>query len=383
MLNPANNLDDILPPGHIFIAKVVFIDDPLKLERIKVEIPKVFEGAEYDKFPWVGRKNGGPIANGDGHGSFGLVPRVGSRVWVEFLDGNPLCPVYWTSPFLNGWRMALANENYPNRYGWKDPAGNHLVIDVTEGKRIIELQHYSGTFLRINDDGSIDLTAVGDINSTAPTWNHTGNTVNLKANVNIEGFGQVTKDLRVKGTIRANVDVFAKTVSLFGHKHDGVQTGTGTSKVPVGGGTPGDPGDPDDPWDPEDPGNPTDPEIPTGPGTPGVVWSVSPTYRILTLEMGTQYTTGLTTVYSGSSGAAYPVPLTLTHGMLPPGVSVVQSGFVGGAGAVSNILLTGTPTLEGVYEATLRIGTSTQTPADFGLQITVTNVLGWGVGGTP
>lgn len=361
MLNSLQQIDSPFVDSHMFIGTVVANNDPDKLERIKVAIPNMFEGADHDLYPWVGRKDGGPVANGDGRGSFGLVPRVGDKVWVAFEDGNPLYPYYWKSPILNGLPVDLATTNYPNRYGWKDPAGNYFVVDVSEDSTTIELKHYSGTFFRVNHDGSIDLYAVNDINSFAPNWNHKGSTVNIEANVNIDGYTKITKDLKVQGTIRSDVDVLARSVSLYGHRHDGVEPGDGDTGLPIGGGGGSTP----------DPGDPEDPEVPSGPGTPGVEWQVSPRDPALNFDIDTQYSQYVVSVGSASNGASFPVPLTKVSGSIPPGMSIVQSSLVPGGGTVAIIYIEGIPTQSGTYESSFLVGTDTQVQAPFFLTIHV------------
>lgn len=214
MLNNLQQLDTIDFRGHIFIGVVRFNNDPLRLERIKVSIPGVFDSSNEAELPWVAPLAEGPIPNGSGFGSFGLVPPVGSKVFVQFQHGNPLYPVYYGSPIVQGDRVAEANVNYPNRYGWRDPRGNVFYVDTTEGGNVIRLQHASGTTITINNDGSVSLVAVGPISSQAPIWNHVG-------------------DINVDGTINSTEDVIASGVSLTTHVHSGVDRGGSNTDPPV------------------------------------------------------------------------------------------------------------------------------------------------------
>lgn len=216
MLKSLSHIDRNDIRGRLFIGTVVVNNDPNQLERIKVTIPKLFETSDPGQLPWVGRRDGGPIATAAGHGSFGLVPRIGDKVWVEFQDGNPLFGLYWHAPILNGLRVPEANVNYPNRYGWKDPAGNLFMVDTTSGQNTITIQHAAGTTIRINNDGSIDLVAAGVINSSAPEWNHTG-------------------PINVEGLVTVSVDVIAGSndVSLVNHVHGGVDSGPNNTSPPL------------------------------------------------------------------------------------------------------------------------------------------------------
>lgn len=91
------------------------------------------------------------------------IPRVGSRVWVFFENGNPNRPVYFaTSYSKEDWGIIADDENYPsvteNVYESEDkPDGykNKLAISQrggiieiinTDNKESIQISHYNGSF---------------------------------------------------------------------------------------------------------------------------------------------------------------------------------------------------------------------------------------------
>jgi Type VI secretion system/phage-baseplate injector OB domain len=190
-----------------FIGTVVSNNDPVQIERVKVTIPNLFQGG-VDTLPWIGKKKAElfPDARDGSYGTFGLVPTIGTQVIVEFQDSNPLYGLYSATPHQTNERVAEALVNYLYRYGFKDPAGNLFMVDTKPGEVAILIQHVSGTIFRINNSGSFDLISVGDINSSAPNWNHAG--------------------------IFRPTDVIAGGVSLLGHKHHGVTPGGGDSGGP-------------------------------------------------------------------------------------------------------------------------------------------------------
>lgn len=230
MLNNLQQIESSDLEGPIFIGTVTDNLDPLKLERIKVSIPGLLEEADPSLHPWAGKDGNGFMSSTSTYGFFGLVPRIGDKVWVRFQRGDLLFPLYWASPILNGQRPAEADVNYPNRYGWVDPAGNSVVIDVTAGSTTMEFKHKTGTVIRINNDGSIT--------SSAPTWSHQG-TFNLTGDANVTGNFNLTGDAGVTGkidatdTIKSTTDVLAVTVSLKNHLHGGVTSGGSQTSPPI------------------------------------------------------------------------------------------------------------------------------------------------------
>lgn len=212
-----DNLNDQDKPNYAgyFIGTVLFNEDPDKIERIKVTIPSLLQG-DKDKLPWLGKKKAElfPDAKDGTFGTFGLVPAVGTQVIVSFQDANPLYGMYEACPHQSNERVAEALVNYLYRYGFKDPAGNLFMVDTKPGSVEILVQHFSGTLLKIKNDGSIDLISKGPITSSAPSWKHTGN-------INITGKVTVTND------------VVAAGISLKSHLHMGVTSGASLTGGPV------------------------------------------------------------------------------------------------------------------------------------------------------
>ncbi len=233
--------------GHIFIATVNFINDPLKLGRIKVNIPGIFDSTDSNLLPWVGKKDGGPIANGsDGFGSLSLIPRIGSRVFVEFQNGDSQYPLYWLSPIQPDSVVTELVANYPNVYGFKDPANNLFSVDTTPGNNVVTFKHSSGTTFQINNDGSVTINAVAQVTSSAPKWVHTGDleitgTVGITGDTSITGNTEHLGDVNVTGSVNATqqvvglIGVVAGTLNLGTHVHPGVKLGYDNSAQPMNG----------------------------------------------------------------------------------------------------------------------------------------------------
>lgn len=250
MLTPLHSAAEVTDyRGKLFIGTVVDNDDPSMVERVRVTIPGLYEGA-VDNLPWVAPKVGKMFGNKPGSGVFS-VPDVGSFVYVELQDGNPHYPMYVGSPVQSRIDLAEADINYPDRYGWKDKRGNLFFVDTTPGQNTIEVRHASGTFFRINNNGSIDLQAIGVINSQAPQWNHIGNVQldgnfvlngnqittgnqNTTGNVFILGtFDQTGAPSTISGPLTVDDEVTALGTQLHEHHHSGVRNGPNLSGPPV------------------------------------------------------------------------------------------------------------------------------------------------------
>ena len=213
MLGPLNDSSEKTDyRGKVFIGKVIDNNDPSFLERVKVNIPGLYEG-DAEALPWVAPKVSKGFGNSPGVGVF-CVPNVGSWLYVELQDGNPHYPFYTGSPVQIRADLPEADVNYPYRYGFKDARGNVFYVDTTPGQNTIHLRHSAGTEVTIQPNGSVVISCAGPLVTSAPSWQHTG-------------------DIAVVGTLTASVDVVAAGKSLVTHQHGGVDTGSGTSGPPV------------------------------------------------------------------------------------------------------------------------------------------------------
>lgn len=136
-------------------------------ERIKVQVPGLFDSTDPAQLPWCIPFKGRLFGSKVGQGVFS-VPSIGSIVTVVLQQGDPHNPAYIGSLLLEANTVAEFLVNYPNRYGLKDPAGNIIYIDTTAGQVTIHLEHKSGTQIHIDDTGNVTLTVAGttQVNST-------------------------------------------------------------------------------------------------------------------------------------------------------------------------------------------------------------------------
>jgi hypothetical protein len=194
----SGNLKDVK-----LVGTVVVNDDPEKAERIKVTIPKLFEG-DPKNLPWVSPNKASWFPNTSTYGCFGLVPPIGSTVTVVFQHGKPLYPLYEAFPHVKGQRPSEFVTNYLKRFGWKDPEGNLFFVDTTPNATPkLLLQFASGTTIQVDGDGTIN------VHSASSTININNSTVKVNGG-----------------------DVIADGISLKNHVHGNVQPGGGTTGAP-------------------------------------------------------------------------------------------------------------------------------------------------------
>ena len=170
------------------VAKVIANDDSgetagPKLQRIKVTVPGLYE----TESPWCWPLQLSLFAGGQGagFGTFG-VPEIGSYVVIELQNGDPHYPVYIGTILIQGNQITEAGTNYPNRYGFKDSAGNIFYIDKTNGQKVTKYTHPSGTTIEINNAGNVTINSVGTLNLIS-----TGNMTITAPVVNMTGSGAV------------------------------------------------------------------------------------------------------------------------------------------------------------------------------------------------
>lgn len=184
-----------------FLAQVVENNDPDKRQRIKVRIPGLLDGT-VEFLPWVLPKHDTRFGTGTGsNGPYGhqYVPPVGALVVVRFQEGELAYGL--TDGMIPSVGIDVLQTNYPNRYGLRDPGGNHFYVDTQSGD--VEFRHKSGTTVHIQGDGAVSVTCVKDLtatvqqNLTATVQQNLNATVSGNTSVNTSG----NTDLHTSGTM--------------------------------------------------------------------------------------------------------------------------------------------------------------------------------------
>jgi hypothetical protein len=232
MLNNLQQVEQHDYSQNIFIGKVVANDDPLRLRRVKVAIPNLFEEDTPATLPWVAPMFLGFVANGAGGGSANLAPAVGTEVVVEFQMGSPLHGLYIASPLRPGQLPAeFMDDDWQWTYGWKDPVGNIFLVNTKSGSNTIRLFHASGTELKIINsgkvqihgvenlevqiDGNTQLTTNGD--TTVTTQGNTSVSTQGNTSISTQGTTDISSQDKMTVTSQSEVDVSAPTVHISGN----------------------------------------------------------------------------------------------------------------------------------------------------------------------
>lgn len=148
-----------LQPGRKYKAIVTDNADPKGACRIRFTIKGVFE---FEKGPWAIAGEGG----GDGTtGNTGRVniPKVGSKILIEFQNGSPYHPIYYSSPQDISTLLAAASINYPNRIVERYSNGLEIIYDTKTNEVLISNPGDVGIKITGNTtlsilDGNLDVS---------------------------------------------------------------------------------------------------------------------------------------------------------------------------------------------------------------------------------
>lgn len=112
-----------------------------------------------------------------------VVPSVGSHLWVFFIEGNPMYPVYFAASHgTEEWQSAYEITDYPDSYENEPPSndktdhnveiyrnkyllnqkGGTLEIVNTDNRESIKLTHYSGSFIQFSNPATIYLATANE-----------------------------------------------------------------------------------------------------------------------------------------------------------------------------------------------------------------------------
>lgn len=204
MFNITNDLNE--NPGlnahRYYEGSVTNNNDPEKLGRIKVRVKTILDGIPDDDLPWaipyVNHPDG--ATKNSGHLD---IPKVGSKVHIQFQDGNPMYPMYKGHHIDKTTKLQEGDMHYPNRKVFRLQNKCLVVIDTEDN--ILYLRNPGTTKIYI--DGNVELEVTGNV------------TEKIKGNVNRHILGNLEETIdgnyhrKIKGnsnlSVSGNVADFA------------------------------------------------------------------------------------------------------------------------------------------------------------------------------
>lgn len=144
---------DNIRDGH-YCGRVVDIEDPLNLGRIRVEVFGFFDGLEPTLIPWATPGNGFTGGSSTGSGFFSI-PKLGSLVDVQFDNGNIYNPVYlFQQRISDELREEIGDDK--NAHSIIYDTENSIKVYYTTEKGL--MLDFSETLVNIKSDNTIIIT---------------------------------------------------------------------------------------------------------------------------------------------------------------------------------------------------------------------------------
>ena len=147
-----NSSSDNSLKGKLLLGEVVDNNDPLFMDRIKVKIPELYN-PDLGEVPWCMPAKNPVFGQGKTWGLYG-VPAIGSTVLVELQDGDANFPVYRS--FVQIKPNVNPEYNTPNKWGFVDPSGNKLLVDMEA--KTFTFTHSTGSVLQFGPDQQVHIT---------------------------------------------------------------------------------------------------------------------------------------------------------------------------------------------------------------------------------
>lgn len=172
-----------------YIGTVTANTDTVGIGRVQASIPGLFD-PEQGEVPFIGPLKDSPFGYGVGQkGPYGVygTPQIGSTVKVELQGGDEHKPLYTT---LITAKSAHPWFNSASRWGFVDPQGNSLQVDMQAGTWV--WTHQSGD--SISYDGSGNVVRVVKASETDQVTQNSTKTVGGNLTFNVTGNADINCD---------------------------------------------------------------------------------------------------------------------------------------------------------------------------------------------
>lgn len=190
-INDSVNHTEDYSQGY-YVGTVTTNTDSLGIARVQASVAGLYD-VHAGEVPFIGAIKDSPFGFGTGakgpYGWYGT-PQVGSTLMVELQNGDEHKPLYRTMLTAPN---AHPYFNVPNRWGFVDPAGNMLQVDMTSG--LWTFTHQSGDQVQYDQAGD-RVTIIKANDTTTVTDNETLN-VGQKWTVAVVGDTSITSQTRI------------------------------------------------------------------------------------------------------------------------------------------------------------------------------------------
>jgi hypothetical protein len=200
-----------------YIGTVTANNDTVGIGRIQAHVEGLFD-TEQGEVPYIGPLKDSPFGFGTGakgpYGVYGM-PQIGSTIKVELQNGDEHQGLYTT---LITAQSAHPWFNVPSRWGYVDPVGNMLQIDMSTGAWT--WTHQSGDSIAYDGSGNVVQVVKG--NDTETITGSSTQTIGNGITFNVTGNAQInctTFDLNASGSA---------TYTASAHTFNGPITGSST-----------------------------------------------------------------------------------------------------------------------------------------------------------
>lgn len=232
-VNDSVNNSESYKDGY-YVGTVTNNTDTFGIARVQVHVAGLYD-TDMGPVPWAGPLKDSPFgygttSGGQQYGVYGY-PQVGSKVKVELQNGDEHKPLYttlYTAPDAHPW------FNTASRWGYVDPSGNSLQVDMSANTWV--WTHESGDSISFDGSGNVVKVVKGNDTTTvtgneqhtisgALTFQVTGN-----ANINCSEFNMTASGTATytAATHQFNGPIDASsTIGAQGDITDSIGTGNG------------------------------------------------------------------------------------------------------------------------------------------------------------
>ena len=159
-----------LLPNKQYHGIVVDNDDPTRRRRIRIRVLDLFDEIPDDKLPWAIPMDKQTDGSSEKSGS-ASVPKLKTKVMVEFQEGNPLFPVYKQEyPTETTNVIQESRRNYPDRVVHRLRNKGMIVVDTATNEIFIRQPGDAHIYIEGNAHVEIKGNVVEKIHGNKDEW---------------------------------------------------------------------------------------------------------------------------------------------------------------------------------------------------------------------